>query len=122
MFSPEAEEFLVKRLAVELRRFRESRELSQEQFAAKVGCSVRQLSDIENGYSKTSFLFLVALLASMKDETWRDFLDRFIPEVRRVLGIEPLRSNATRLGEEPPPTTWSKSSANRVASSEPSAK
>jgi len=122
MLTPEAEEFLVQRLATELRRFRESRKLSQEEFAEKIGCSVRQLSDIENGLSTTSFLFLVALLALMKDETWWDFLSRFVPEARRVLGVEPLRLSATSLGAPPLPPNWGKSSADRIASTETSAK
>lgn len=91
MFTPEQEAYLVKRLGQELRAFRKNRQLTQEQFAEHIGCSTRQLQDIENGQTTTSFLFLLATLASMKDEQWPEFLHKLIPEVRQVLGLQPLR-------------------------------
>ncbi len=91
MFTPEQEAHLVKRFGQALRAFRKNRQLTQEQFAEHIGCSTRQLQDIEIGETTTSFLFFLAMLASMKDEQLLEFLQRFIPEVREVLKVQPLR-------------------------------
>jgi transcriptional regulator with XRE-family HTH domain len=105
MFPPEVEAHLTKRLGQELRAFRKDRGLTQEKFAECIGCSTRQLQDIESGQTATSFLFLFASLALMKDEQVLTFLAKIIPEVREALGIKPLRRGDTALYPEDLPRT-----------------
>jgi transcriptional regulator with XRE-family HTH domain len=116
MFTPEQQEILVTKFAARVRQFRNSREMSQEALAEHIGCSVRQLQDIEHGVTTTSFLFLFAVLASMKDETMWNFLCTCIPEVRQVLNIQPLRLEATRLGNERPLPNGNSTAGPRIYS------
>jgi transcriptional regulator with XRE-family HTH domain len=100
MFPQESEDILTKRLGQELKAFRRDRRLTQERFAEHIGCSTRQLQDIENGQTNTSALFLLAALSSMKNEQMLNFLIKVIPEVRAVLGTKVLRRDDTVEGRE----------------------
>lgn len=91
---------MIRRLGAELRAFRQNRRLTQEKFAEHIGCSARQLQDIENGHSNTSSVFLLAALSSMKNQQMLDFLTKLIPEVREVLGTKVLRGDDPVEGRE----------------------
>jgi transcriptional regulator with XRE-family HTH domain len=92
-----AEKEILKDFGAEVQRFREDRRLSQEEFAACMGISTRQLQKIEKGLPRTSILSWLRFLVLMKPETQESFYQRFMPMAQKKFGIKPLRRGDTSL-------------------------
>lgn len=88
---------LKRALAIQLVRFRSDRGLSQEELAAKLGISPRQLQNLEKGGPKTSFVLFLTLLGLMKDEVGAALVHEMRKKLRELQGVEPLRRPDTKV-------------------------
>lgn len=60
-------------VAIALKKYRESNELSQEQMAKKLHISVRSYIDLEHGISSSSAMTMVHFLLLMEKEEQKEF-------------------------------------------------
>jgi transcriptional regulator with XRE-family HTH domain len=101
MHDPEHMAALNQSLARALRRYRESRGLSQERLAELIKISTRALQDIESGQSNTSWISFLSLLGTMKEFQRESFIDDLLGELNQLTGIHVYRRESTSLGPVP---------------------
>src|SRR5688572_15857195 len=95
-----AEKEILVELGNEIRRFRSNRGLSQEDLAALMDLSTRQLQNLEMGRKAKGWIAMLRLFGLMKRETRKSFTERCVTKTQTKLGVKPIRRSDTYLGEE----------------------
>ena len=80
-----------------VRWFRADRQVSQEELAAHLHFSPRQIQKIESGVSTPSVVFISTFTAAMKEEKRQEFYSEFTAVTARERGVKPIRREDTNV-------------------------